>query len=113
MRAIVLLGILLCAMSSARASVIVCSGSIIQEWGYLTILTSSGFECIVTRRVGLETGLGIGGDKHGKVTGVNSDQEGSYQYIQGLIGVEIDTQWKTPEAERLGDPTFWEAADAP
>jgi len=113
MRVLVLLGILLCAMSSARASVIVCSGSIIQEWGYLTILTSNGLECIVTRRVGMQTVLNICGDKHCKVTGVNSDQDGSYQYIQGLIGVEIDTQWKTSEPKRLGDPTLWKDTGEP
>jgi len=32
-----------------------------------------------------------------------------YQYIDGLIAVEIDPlQWDTQEPKRLGDPTFSE-----
>ena len=91
MRSIVLLGILLTAISPAVASVIVCRGSIVQEWGYLSITTTEGFECIITRRVGMQRVVDICGAKRCKVTGVYSEQGGSYEYIEGLIGVDIDT----------------------
>ena len=42
MRSAVLLGMLLYAMSSAQAAVIVCRGTISQEWGYLTITNEDG-----------------------------------------------------------------------
>ena len=107
MRSIVLLGILLSAMSSAEASVVECRGSISQEWGYLTITTPEGIECIVTRRVGMQTVINICGDKQCKVTGVSSNQEGVYQYVERLIGVEIDTLlWGGVEPTRLGDLTL-------
>jgi hypothetical protein len=44
-----------------------------------------------------------------KVTGVYSEQDGSDQYIEGLIAVDIDTlQWGTVEPKRLGDPALSE-----
>jgi hypothetical protein len=114
---VVLLGMLLVATSSAEASMIVCRGSIIQEWGYLSIVTADGMECIVTRRVGMQTVMNICGDKRCKVTGVISDQQPVslyqyieqplHQYIDGLIAVEIDPlQWGTLDPKRLGDPTL-------
>jgi hypothetical protein len=117
MRSVVfLLGMLLVATSSAKASIIVCRGSIIQEWGYLSIVTTEGIECIVTRRVGMQTVISACGDKRCKVTGVISDEqplslyqyiEQPYQYIDGLITVEIDPlQWGTLDPKRLGDPTL-------
>jgi hypothetical protein len=109
MRSIVLLGILLSAMSSAQASVIVCRGSISQEWGYLSITTSDGIECIITRRVGMQTVINTCGGKRCKVTGVGSNQEGVSQYIEGLIAVDVDTlQWGEREPKPLGDPTLSE-----
>jgi hypothetical protein len=115
---VVLLGMLLVATSSAKASIFVCRGSISQEWGYLTITTEEGIECIVTRRVGMQTVINACGDKRCKVTGVISDEQplSLYQYIQqphqyidGLITVEIDPlQWGTLEPKRLGDPTLSE-----
>jgi len=109
MRSIVLLGILLTVISPAKASVIVCRGSIVQEWGYLSIITTEGFECIITRRVGMQRVVDICGAKRCKVTGVYSEQGGSYEYIEGLIGVDIDTlQWGTLEPKRLGDPALSE-----
>ncbi len=71
---VVLLGMLLVVTSSAKASIIVCRGSIIQEWGYLSIVTTGGIECIITRRVGMQTVMNICGDKRCKVTGVISVQ---------------------------------------
>jgi len=107
MRSIVLLAMLVVAMSSAKASVIVCRGSIIQEWGYLSIVTAEGTECIITRRVGMQTVINICGDKRCKVTGVISDEQPLYQYVDGLISVEIDSlQWGTQQPKRLGDPTL-------
>jgi hypothetical protein len=104
---VVLLGMLLVATSSAKASMIVCRGSIIQEWGYLTIMTADGMECIITRRVGMQTVMNICGNKRCKVTGVISDEQPLYQYIDGLIAVEIDPlQWGTLDPKRLGDPTL-------
>jgi hypothetical protein len=109
MRSIVLLGILLSAISSAEASVIVCRGSIVQQWGYLSIITAEGIECIITRRVGMQRVVDICGAKRCKVTGVYSEQDGSDQYIEGLIAVDIDTlQWGTMEPKRLGDPALSE-----
>jgi hypothetical protein len=111
MRSIVLLGILIFAMSSAKASVIECRGSISQEWGYLTITTPEGIECIVTRRVGMQTVINTCGGKRCKVTGIVTDHEQPIylhpitEYVEGLIAVEIDPlQWKEPK--RLGDPSL-------
>src|SRR5262245_65033670 len=89
------LGMLLFAISSAQASVIVCRGSIIQEWGYLTVMTTEGIECIITRRVGMQTVINTCGEKRCKVTAVISgDEQPQYQYIDGLLAVEIDPlQW--------------------
>ena len=111
MRSIVLLGMLLLAIpTAADASVIVCRGSIVQQGGYLSIITADGIECIVTRRVGMQKVVDICGAKRCKVTGVYSEQEGSYsQYIEGLIAVDIDTlQWETAEPKRLGAPELSE-----
>jgi hypothetical protein len=56
MRSFVLLGMLLCAIpSAADAANIVCRGQIIREWGYLSIMSTEGTECIITRRVGMQT----------------------------------------------------------
>ena len=109
MRSIVLLGMLLFAIpTAADASVIVCRGSIVQERGYLSIITADGIECIVTRRVGMQKVVDICGAKRCKVTGVYLEQEGSYsQYIEGLITIDIDTlQWGAVEPKRLGDPAL-------
>jgi hypothetical protein len=108
MRSFVLLGMLLCAISSAaNATDIICRGSIIREWGYLSIMTTEGIECIITRRVGMQTVIDACGPKRCKVTGVYHEREGIYQYIEGLSSVEIDTlQWGAVERERLGDPTL-------
>lgn len=105
---VVLLALSLFAMSSAQASVLVCRGSIVEEWGYLSITTTEGIECIITRRVGMQTVINICGNKRCKVTGVISgDEQPLYQYIDGVIAVEIDTlQWGTLEPKRLGDPTL-------
>ena len=108
---IVLLGMLLFATSSTKASIIVCRGSIIQEWGYLSIVTTEGIECIVTRRVGMEIVKNICGDKRCKVTGVISDERPRINISispcikHDLIAVEIDPlQWGTLDPKRLGDP---------
>jgi hypothetical protein len=98
MRSAVLLAILLSAALSAHASVIVCRGSISQEWGYVTITTEDGIECVVTRRVGMQTVLDVCGGKRCKVTGVSTPQGGVSEYVEGLIAVEIDpVQWKEPK----------------
>jgi hypothetical protein len=76
----------------------VCRGSISQEWGYLTITNEDGVECVVTRRVGMQTVVDVCGDKRCKVTGASTPQGGVYQYVEGLIAVEIDqVQWKEPK----------------
>jgi hypothetical protein len=108
MRSVVLVGMLLFAIpSAADATVIVCRGPIIQEWGYLSIVTAEGIECIITRRVGMQTVINVCGDKRCKVTGVISDEQALYQYVDGLIAVEIDPlQWGMAETKRLGDPTL-------
>jgi hypothetical protein len=108
MRSIVLLGMLLfAAPHAADASVIVCRGSIVQEWGYLSITTADGIECIITQRVGMQTVVNACGAKRCKVTGVYSEQGGTYEYIERLIAVEIDAlQWGTLEPIRLGDPAL-------
>ena len=111
MRSVILLGMLLSAISPATgASVQVCRGSISQEWGYLTIITESGNECVITRRVGMQTVINICGDRRCKVTGVISGPQPVFQvhqYIEGLIAVELDAvQWRTLEPKRLGDPTL-------
>jgi hypothetical protein len=107
MRTAVLLGMLLCAMSSAQAAVIICRGAISQEWGYLTITNEDGIECIVTRRVGMQTVVDVCGGKRCKLTGVSTPQLGVYQFVEGLIAVEIDPlQWKEPKP--LGDPALSE-----
>ena len=90
MRILVLLGMLLCALPAAHATVLVCRGSIIQEWGYLTITTADGIECIITRRVGMQTVISTCGDKRCKVTGLINGQQSTHQYIDGLIAVEVD-----------------------
>jgi hypothetical protein len=125
MRSAVLLAILLSAVSWAHASVIVCRGSISQEWGYLTITNEDGVECVVTRRVGMQTVLDVCGGKRCRVTGVSTSQGGVSQYVDGLIAVEIDPlQWEGPkplgeaameaifnpdfEPKRLGDPALSE-----
>jgi hypothetical protein len=96
--------------AAADASVIVCRGSIVQEGGYLSIITADGIECIVTRRVGMQKVVDICGAKRCKVTGVYIEQEGSYsQYIEGLIAIDIDTlQWGAAEPKLLGDPALSE-----
>ena len=100
MRILVLLGMLLCALPAAHATVLVCRGSIIQEWGYLTITTADGIECIITRRVGMQTVISTCGDKRCKVTGVFNGQQSTHQYIDGLIAVEVDPlQWGHAQVE--------------
>jgi hypothetical protein len=97
--------------TAADASVIVCRGSIVQQGGYLSITTADGIECIVTRRIGMQTVVDICGAKRCKVTGVYSEQKGIYSqyYIEGLIAVDIDTlQWETAEPKRLGAPELSE-----
>jgi hypothetical protein len=90
-RLVVLLGMLLSAIPpAAHATVLVCRGSISQEWGYLSITTADGIECIITRRVGMQTVISTCGDKRCKVTGVISGQQSIHQYIDGLIAVEVD-----------------------
>jgi hypothetical protein len=92
MRSVVLLGLLI--PSAANATDIVCRGSITQEWGYLSITTTEGIECIITRRVGMQTVIDTCGPKRCKVTGVYLEREGLYQYVEGLTSVEIDAlQW--------------------
>ena len=76
--------------AAAHATVLVCRGSINQEWGYLTITTEDGIECIITRRVGMQTVISTCGDKRCKVTGVINGQQSTHQYIDGLIAVEVD-----------------------
>jgi len=100
-RILVLLGMLLSALpAAAHATVLVCRGSIIQEWGYLTITTADGIECIITRRVGMQTIISTCGDKRCKVTGVINGQQSTHQYIDGLIAVEVDSlQWGHAQAE--------------
>ena len=91
MRHVVLLGMLLSAIPlTAQATALVCRGSINQEWGYLTITTEDGIECIITRRVGMQTVISTCGDKRCKVTGVINGQQSTRQYIDGLIAVEVD-----------------------
>ena len=91
MRILVLLGMLLSALpAAAHATVLVCRGSINQEWGYLTITTEDGIECIITRRVGMRAVVSTCGDKRCKVTGVINGQQSTHQYIDGLIAVEVD-----------------------
>ena len=103
MRLVVLLGMLLSAITpAAHATVLVCRGSISQEWGYLSITTADGIECIITRRVGMQTVISTCGDKRCKVTGVISGQQTIYQYIDGLIAVEVDPlQWGRAQAEAV------------
>ena len=95
MRSVVLLGLLSCAIpSAANATDIVCRGSITREWGYLSITTTEGIECIITRRVGMQTVIATCGPKRCKVTGIYHEREGLYQYVEGLTSVEIDAlQW--------------------
>jgi hypothetical protein len=51
--------------------------------------------------------MNICGNKRCKVTGVINDEQPLYQYIDGLIAVEIDPlQWGTLDPKRLGDPTL-------
>src|SRR5262249_199701 len=90
MRYVVLLGILLSAIPAAQATALVCRGSINQEWGDPTITTEDGIECIVTRRVGMQTVISTCGDKRCKVTGLINGQQSTHQYIDGLIAVEVD-----------------------
>ena len=101
MRILVLLGMLLSALpAAAHATVLVCRGSINQEWGYLTITTEDGIECIITRRVGMQTVVSTCGDKRCKVTGVFNGQQSTHQYIDGLIAVEVDPlQWGHAQVE--------------
>ena len=101
MRILVLLGMLLSALpAAAHATILVCRGSIIQEWGYLTITTADGIECIITRRVGMQTVISTCGDKRCKVTGVFYGQQSTHQYIDGLIAVEVDPlQWGHAQVE--------------
>jgi hypothetical protein len=108
MRSALLLGMLL-LNGAAEAGVIVCRGSISQEWGYLSIFTADGLECIITRRVGMQTVANVCGKQRCKVTGIVSGQDGAYQYLDGLIAIDIDTlQWGQPEPKPLGDPTLSE-----
>jgi hypothetical protein len=91
MRYVVLVGMLLSAMPlTAQATALVCRGPINQEWGYLTITTEDGIECIITRRVGMQTVVSTCGDKRCKVTGLINGQQSTHQYIDGLIAVEVD-----------------------
>ena len=113
MRSAILLGMLLYAMSSAQAAVIVCGGTISQEWGYLTITNEDGVECVITRRVGMQTVVNVCGGKRCKVTAVSTPQGGVYQYVEGLIAVEIDpVQWNEPKSlgeaamEAIFNPDF-------
>ena len=100
MRYVVLLGMLLSAIPAAQATALVCRGSINQEWGYLTITTEDGIECIITRRVGMQTIVSTCGDKRCKVTGVFNGQQSTHQYIDGLIAVEVDPlQWGHAQVE--------------
>jgi hypothetical protein len=87
---------LLSAIPAARATALVCRGSINQEWGYLTITTEDGIECIITRRVGMQTVVSTCGDKRCKVTGVVNGQQSIHQYIDGLIAVEVDPLQRGP-----------------
>ena len=98
---VVLLGMLLSAITpAAHATVLVCRGSISQEWGYLSITTADGIECIITRRVGMQTVISTCGDKRCKVTGVFNGQQSTHQYIDGLIAVEVDPlQWGHAQVE--------------
>ena len=105
MRSAVLLGMLLYAMSSAQAAVIVCRGTVSQEWGYLTITNEDGVECVITRRVGMQTVVDVCSGKRCKVTAVSTPQGGVYQYVEGLIAVEIDPmQWKGIEPLSVAAP---------
>jgi hypothetical protein len=61
-------------------------------------MSTEGTECIITRRVGMQTVIDTCGPKRCKVY---HDHGGMYQYIEGLISVEI-----AAEPERLGDPTL-------
>jgi hypothetical protein len=91
---------LLSAIPAAQATILVCRGSITQEWGYLTITTVDGIECIITRRVGMETVISTCGDKRCKVTAVINGQQSTHQYIDKLIAVEVDPlQWGPAQAE--------------
>jgi hypothetical protein len=109
MRSAILLAILLSTVVSAQAAVVVCRGSISQEWGYLTITNEDGVECVVTRRVGMQTVLDVCGSKRCKVTGVSTPQGDVTQFIEGLLAVDIDpVQWRGVEPKRLGDPTLSE-----
>jgi hypothetical protein len=101
MRHVVLLGMLLSAIPlTAQATALVCRGWINQEWGYLTITTEDGIECIITRRVGMQTVVSTCGDKRCKVTGVFNGQQSTHQYIDGLIAVEVDPlQWGHAQVE--------------
>jgi hypothetical protein len=98
MRSAILVGMLLCSMSSAQASVIICRGTISQEWGYLTITNEDGVECIITRRVGMQTVVNVCGDKRCKVTAVSTPQGVVSQYVEGLTAIEVDpVQWNEPK----------------
>ena len=90
-------GMLLLIVSSAQASVLVCRGAITQEWGFLSIFTPEGYECIITRRVGMDLVLNVCGNKRCQVTGFVSGQDSSLQYIDDLIAVQLDpVQWSEP-----------------
>ena len=100
MRYVVLLGMLSAMPPAAQATALICCGSINQEWGYLTITTEDGIECIITRRVGMRAVVSTCGDKRCKVTGVINGQQSTHQYIDGLIAVEVDSlQWGHAQAE--------------
>ena len=101
MQSFVMLGMLLCAIpSAADATNIVCRGQIIREWGYVSVMSTEGTECIITRRVGMQTVVSTCGDKRCKVTGVINGQQSTHQYIDGLIAVEVDPlQWGHAQVE--------------
>ena len=92
-----LLAMLLLTVSSAQASVLVCRGAITEEWGYLSISTPEGYECIITRRVGMDQVLNVCGRKRCQVVGIVDGREGSLQYVEGVIATLVDpVQWSEP-----------------
>jgi hypothetical protein len=90
-------GMLLLVLSSAQASVLVCRGAITEEWGYLSILTAEGYECIITKRVGMDRVLNVCGKKRCQVFGIVDGREGSLQYVEGVLATMVDpVQWSEP-----------------
>jgi hypothetical protein len=85
-----LFGIFLLTVSSAQASVLVCRGAITEEWGYLSIFTPEGYECIITRRVGMDQVLSVCGNGRCQVVGIVNSRGDSLQYVEVLIAVQVD-----------------------